>query len=82
VIAIIDTGIDFAHPDFNGRIWINLDEGEGGDGLDLDSNGYADDRYGYDFAYDDPMPQDDHQHGSHVAGIAAATGNNGIGIAG
>lgn len=80
VIAMIDTGIDFDHPEFSGRIWTN--PGEGSDGLDLDGNGYNDDQHGYDFANNDPNPQDDHQHGSHVSGIAAANGNNGIGIAG
>lgn len=82
VIAIIDTGVDFGHPEFDGRIWINADEGEPGDGIDLDGNGYPDDRYGYDFVNHDPWPLDDHQHGSHVAGIAAASGNNGTGTAG
>jgi len=82
VIAIIDTGIDFAHPEFTDRIWLNEDETLNFEGLDNDGNGYPGDRYGYDFANDDPWPLDDHQHGSHVAGIAAASGNNGIGIAG
>jgi thermitase len=80
IIAIIDTGIDFAHPEFFERIWTN--PGEGSDGLDLDSNGYVDDQHGYDFANGDPNPSDDHQHGSHVSGIAAASGNNATGIAG
>lgn len=80
VLAIIDTGVDLEHPEFAGRIWENLDEGT--DGLDLDGNGYVDDRYGYDFANNDPWPDDDNKHGSHCAGIAAATGNNGTGVAG
>jgi len=80
IIAIIDTGVDIGHPEFTFRIWANPLEED--DGLDNDGNGYVDDIFGYDFANNDGLPLDDHMHGTHLAGIAAATGNNGIGIAG
>jgi len=80
-IAILDTGIDLNHPDLVGRLWVNPGEIPG-DGLDNDSNGYVDDVNGWNFVEDNNLPQDDSGHGTHVAGIAAASGNNGIGIAG
>jgi hypothetical protein len=80
-IAVIDTGADLDHPDLAARIWIN--EGEiPGNGLDDDGNGYSDDVYSWDFVNADGVPDDDHGHGSHVAGIAAAHTNNGVGVAG
>jgi subtilisin family serine protease len=80
VIAVIDTGIDYNHPDLVPNIWVN--PGERIDGADNDGNGYADDVYGYNFAYGIDDPNDDHMHGTHVAGIAGAVGNNGTGVAG
>lgn len=81
VIAILDTGIDMAHPDLSSAIWTNPDE-IANNGLDDDANGFVDDVHGWDFADNDNMPDDDHGHGTHVAGIVGATINNGIGIAG
>ena len=81
VIAIIDTGIDFAHSDLAGGIWTNPDEVPE-NGLDDDHNGYLDDVHGWDFIEEDNWPQDMHGHGTHVSGIAAARINNGLGIAG
>ncbi|MEI6436672.1 MAG: S8 family serine peptidase, partial [Bacteroidota bacterium] len=81
VIAIIDTGIDWLHPDLSPNIWINSGEIPG-NGLDDDANGKTDDVRGWDWINNDNNPQDDNGHGTHVAGIAAARGNNGIGITG
>jgi len=80
-IAIVDTGIDLDHPDLAAKLWIN--PGEIPDNsIDDDHNGYIDDWRGWDFVEGDNDPQDLNGHGSHVAGIAGAQSNNGIGIAG
>jgi len=80
IIAILDTGVDWNHPDLADNIWSNLDEMA--NNRDTDGNGFADDIRGWDFINNDNNPMDDNSHGTHVAGIAAARGNNGIGIAG
>jgi subtilisin family serine protease len=84
-IAVIDTGVDLAHPDLASKIWTNPGETGGGketNGVDDDGDGYVDDWRGWDFVNADNLPQDDNSHGSHVAGIAAAATNNSAGIAG
>jgi subtilisin family serine protease len=81
IIAIVDSGIDLSHADLAPNLWVNTGEVPG-NGNDDDGNGYVDDRYGYDFHNRDADPTDDFGHGTHVAGIAGATGNNGIGISG
>ena len=82
VIAILDTGGDYTHPDLEPNTWINEVELNGVEGYDDDGNGYIDDIRGWDFINLDNAPLDDNMHGTHVAGIAGAVGNNGIGIAG
>ena len=82
VIAVIDTGIDYLHSDLADNIWINTLEFSGTPDFDDDGNGYIDDVYGWDFADNDADPMDVDGHGTHVTGIIAAKGNNGLGITG
>lgn len=81
VTAVIDSGIDLTHPDLAANLWTNPGE-IAGDNLDNDNNGYIDDVNGWDFVNNDKLPLDDHGHGTHVAGIIGARGNNNLGIAG
>ncbi len=95
VIGVIDTGIDYNHEDLALNVWRN--PGESGeykdektgeakrretDGVDNDSNGFIDDVVGWDFANNDSLPFDDHNHGTHVSGTIGAVGKNGKGTAG
>ncbi|NBX83967.1 hypothetical protein EBQ90_12935 [bacterium] len=86
VVAVIDTGVDFKHPDLQDNIWNNKKETPG-NGVDDDQNGYVDDVHGYDFFADDADPNDETSgqnpgHGTHCAGIVGAVGDNGKGITG
>ena len=81
VIASVDTGVDLLHPDLVQNLWHNPGEVPG-NGVDDDANGYVDDVYGIDAAYHDSVPMDDYGHGTHTMGIAAAAGDNGVGVAG
>ena len=82
VLGLIDTGIDYLHPDLAANVWTNAAEQAGTPGVDDDHNGYVDDIRGYDFINNDGNPMDDHYHGTHCAGTIAGVGNNGIGVAG
>ncbi|MCE2768853.1 MAG: S8 family peptidase [Saprospiraceae bacterium] len=80
VVAILDTGFDINHEDLKGNIWINKGE-KPGDKLDNDQNGYIDDVSGWNFIHQNATHIADN-HGSSVAGIIGAKGNNGKGISG
>src|SRR5215471_2487534 len=80
-VGVIDTGIDYTHPDLAANIWTNPGEIPG-NGIDDDHNGYIDDIHGWDAVHHDGDPMDDHGHGTHCSGTIAGAGDNGVGVAG
>ena len=90
VVAVLDTGVDLDHPDLEENIWVNSAE-VADDGVDNDGNGFVDDVNGYDFVGDDGTPIPDTEggfdvdavsHGTIIAGIIGAVGDNEEGMAG
>lgn len=81
LIAVVDTGIDYTHPDLAANMWTNPGEIPG-DGIDNDNNGVVDDVHGYNAFHQTGDPMDGHSHGTHCAGTIGGVGDNGLGVVG
>lgn len=81
VVAVIDTGVRYTHEDLSANMWVNPGETPG-NGIDDDNDGFIDDVHGINAIANTGDPADDHGHGSHIAGIIGALGNNRVGVVG
>jgi hypothetical protein len=84
VVAVLDVGVEWQHPDLQENMFVSAGE-IAGNGFDDDGNGWVDDAFGWDFANNDPDPSPASSldfHGTNIAGVIAAVGNNGLGVAG
>ena len=84
IVAVVDEGIKYSHPDLKDNMWTNPGEIPG-NGIDDDGNGYVDDVYGYNFVDDGPVTWNkdgDSGHATHCAGTIAAVNNNALGVCG
>lgn len=90
IVAVIDTGIDVKHEDLANNLWRNPGEtgldangrDKASNGIDDDGNGFVDDVYGWNFVSNNNKLDDNHGHGTHIAGIIGAEAGNGKGISG
>ena len=90
IVAVVDTGIDEHHEDLVDNLWVNPGESgkdaqgrnKASNGIDDDGNGFIDDVHGWNFVSNNNKLDDNHGHGTHIAGIIGAEAGNGKGISG